>query len=180
MVILRYLMSSLFFILQMHQAASSSCESFEAYSDDFRPFLELNRQLHPHGLEFGFVLFSSEKDKAVKALAQEAYDRIKHLPSIKSGIECTGNYHNIQTCIPHISLGQYGLERDEITEIMDIVQQIADVTHPFKARMAKGLALTDNNIFYDFAQTHENTDPGIFSLYQLSGKLIQPESRRGT
>ncbi len=106
-------------------------------------------------IEFGFVLLPkhdlSPLVKVVKAKIA------KHDKS--SG-------RNTPALMPHISLGQYGVLRAELPELVNILKEVAKNFKTYRAPMAGKLAVTAENIFFDFKHIKADTDPKLIDLYR--------------
>lgn len=117
-------------------------------------------------IEFGFVLLpdKSQMTQLIKLRDQIATHFAKAPLNPANPIH--GTYINKPTTLPHVSVGQYGLLAMEIQKLIDITKEVAARTPILKESMAPALSITVENIFFDTANTREETNPIIVDLYR--------------
>lgn len=110
-------------------------------------------------IDFAFVLLPSpEQTQQLLALRDSLIKKIQILNSNTS-------YH-IPVTLPHLSIGHYAIQPDEVSALKDLLSHIALQYAFIKEEMESHLHVSDYNISLETLNTRAQTNPKIIDLYK--------------
>lgn len=116
-------------------------------------------------IEFAFVLLPDEEgSRQAEEVGLNVAAEVQRY-SLEKSDPTRKNSYNSPLRLPHVSIGQYGLEEKELSILYDILREAVRRYSPFNEAISHNLSVTEENIFLDFEGIYEKTNPQIIDLF---------------